>query len=270
MLGSGYCIEIKGCNLLNSEAERFASMFTKLLDDYHILVFRNQCLSQSDLIKVSSMFGDLEITWDKKDRSQENEHVHMISNIGLKNYDYKSSAQIWHTDNSFLSRPSKYTILHSKIRPAIGGDTMFSDMRAAYNSLSDSVKNKIAGLKAIHSFGHQFKELRNNKYEDNLDEFFPEVVHPIVRIHPHNNKKSLYLNQLTIKEIIGDDIHENRSLLTQLNDHSVQEKFIYTHKWLEGDLLIWDNASLIHRGTHTPIELQRLLYRTSIIGDVTY
>jgi taurine dioxygenase len=244
------------------------------LFEHQVLVFRNQDLSVAQQVQLTCAFGEIETVWDSQNVHPDDNRVQIVSNIGRKDADYKTSSQYWHTDRSFVQRPTMLTFLHSRQLPRAGGDTLFTDTCRAYEGLPASIRLDIDSLRASHSFSFRLSELRSKRYSTVNTEFeeksFPDVTHPLVRTHPFTGRKALYLNELCINGVIGYDKEASDSLLTYLYAHTLRPEFIYEHKWEKGDLLVWDNPSLMHRGTTTPIDTVRILYRTTTEGGTPY
>lgn len=196
--------------------------------------------------------------------------MQIISNTGSTNSYIranKSSAKFWHADTSFMEKPSKFTFLHAKSTPLEGGDTLFLNTRLAYADLATDTKIKIFGLQVCHSFNYLFPKLWANRSNFNLQNYtYPDVFHPLVVGNKSANKSSLYLNKLCVSHIVGLEREESDGILLRLYEHCKKEKYKYTHKWQAGDLVIWDNFSLMHKATFTAPEYPRYLNRTTITG----
>ena len=156
--------------------------------------------------------------------------------------------ETWHTDVSYNPKPTKVIILRSRKIPPVGGDTMFSNMEIAYETLDEEIK-KIEGKKAIHSslgaaaFVDKYTEMEGN---GNLDEY--SNVHPIVRTHQETKKKILYVNSMYTKKIIDMDKEESDEVLKKIFEHQERLDFTCRFKWTENAVAIWDNRSTQHQG----------------------
>jgi len=153
----------------------------------------------------------------------------------------------WHTDKSYMSRPALATILYGVEVPAVGGDTLFGDMYAAYDALPEDVKMRIDGLIGVHSL--EFSR-RNGEKPASADEInrAPPVAHPLVQAHPITGRKALYCGHHAWK-VEGWEEAESRVLLDMLYDHSIRPEFTYRHKWAAGDVVVWDNRCILHAAT---------------------
>lgn len=175
----------------------------------------------------------------------------------------------WHTDASYMRKPSSSTLLYSIMTPSNGGDTEFANMYAAYEALSPEMKERIGSLRAVHSWEQSRHNSGSRPATEEEKRKAPPVAHPLVRTHPDTHRKALYLGVHT-SHIEGMDVEEGRKLLADLLDHATQDRFVYRHKWQTGDLVMWDNRCLLHKATddfdmgNEP----RVLHRTVIQGTV--
>ena len=157
--------------------------------------------------------------------------------------------ETWHTDVSYNPKPTKVIILRSRKIPPVGGDTMFSNMEIAYETLDEEIKKKIEEKKPIHSslgaaaFVDKYTEMEGN---GNLDEYSNE--HPMIRTHPETKKKILYVNSMYTKKIVGMDKKESDEVLKKIFEHQERLDFTCRFKWTENAVAIWDNRSTQHQG----------------------
>lgn len=240
------------------------------LHEYLLLIVRDQRLGAADQVSLASIFGQPEKAWDSKSRHPDNPYVQVMNSTSRPATSDRTSSQFWHTDGSFLTHPTLTTLLAIKELPRTGGDTLFVDTRSAYRDLSQALKASVRGLYLTFSYRHQLGEFQIAKYGSTYhaqDNDYPDVQHPLARKHPATGSGSLYLDQLCVSHVAGKPEAESRELLDILYAHTIVESRIYQHNWTYGDLLIWDNPSLMHRrGAHHLGS--RLLYRTSIAGPV--
>ena len=181
--------------------------------------------------------------------------------------------ETWHTDVSYNPKPTKVIILRSRKIPPVGGDTMFSNMEIAYETLDEEIKKRIEGKKAIHSslgaaaFVDQYQEMEGN---GNLEEY--SIEHPIVRTHPETNKKILYVNSMYTKKILDMNKDESDNILKKIFDHQERLDFTCRFKWTENAVAIWDNRSTQHQGLTDffpgkGLGHERIMDRIAIEGD---
>ena len=234
---------------------------------YQVLCFRDQALSKEQQIAFTEQFGTLE-RHIARNRGSDNPMVHTVSNLGPDGKPSgKVGSQEWHTDKSFRPEPSLATILHAITMPPNGGDTCFADMYAAYDSLSDAEKAELDGVRVIHSWElSQQKHGRIATPEEIADA--PPMSHPLVRVHPDSHRKCLFMG-VHASHFDGRPMLEGRTRLAALEAHATQPRFMYRHNWRAGDLLMWDNRSLLHRAdaNFDAAQYPRVLHRTCLRGS---
>jgi len=244
---------------------------------YHLLIFKKQTLSPEQQVKISSKFGKLQLHVLKQFALPDNPEVLIVSNIKENGepIGLGDAGHFWHSDISYVEKPSLGSFLYAQILPKEGGDTLFANQHKAYDELPNEIKDQIQGLQAEHSYTTKYEELRTRSpwrpklTEEQLDQVKP-VNHPVVRTHPESGKKALFVSEHFTSKIIGVSEDESKKILEMLFKHSTQKKYIYRHKWEENDLIFWDNRSLTHLAAGTPDEFPRKLHRTTIEGDKPY
>jgi alpha-ketoglutarate-dependent 2,4-dichlorophenoxyacetate dioxygenase len=228
------------------------------MDDYAVLVFRNQSLSNDDHIAFAQRFdGQLHtktgISALQKNRFG-NEALADVSNVDengdlLKPDDrrrmYGLGNRLWHTDASFQDPSGRYSMLAAKVVPASGADTEFADMRAAYDALPAEMKAQLEGLRVHHSIAHS-RQILGFEFSQQEQEILKGAIHPLIRTLPRSQRKSLYL-AAHASRIIDWPVPEGRLLLRDLTEHATQPQFVYRHEWRDHDLVIWDNRATMHR-----------------------
>jgi alpha-ketoglutarate-dependent 2,4-dichlorophenoxyacetate dioxygenase len=229
------------------------------MDEYAVLVFRNQPLSDQDQLAFAQRFdGKLHARTGSavlgKNRFG-NEALTDISNVDengelLKTDDrrraYGLGNRLWHTDASFQDPPGRYSMLSARVVPAVAADTEFADMRAAYDELDAAIKAKLEGLKAHHSIAYSRQTL-GFEFSESEQEQLKGAVQPLVRTNPRTRRRSLYLASHASR-IVDWPVPEGRLFLRDLTEHATQPRFVYRHSWRVGDLVIWDNLATMHRG----------------------
>ena len=164
------------------------------------------------------------------------------------------------------------SLLYAVEIPPEGGDTLFSNMYRAYDTLAPSLKARVERLQAAHSYasspdGYEQGGKRAEITEEQKQGQRREVIHPVVRTHPETRRKALYVNPGFTKNIVGMDEAESKRLLDLLYAHAIKDEFIYRHKWRQRDLLIWDNRCLIHLATSYDPKYTRHMLRTTVAGE---
>ena len=260
--------EIEGINLKNFSKENYLKI-NNLLLEHKVLFFRDQDISSEEQIDLARFFGPLEKHIYVKGRDKYPEIVRIVKGANEKH----QWGETWHTDVSYNVRPTKVIILKSIKIPPVGGDTMFSNMEVAYETLDEKIKEKIKDKKAIHSslgaaaFVEKYEKMQGN---GNLDEYSNE--HPITRTHPETGKKILYVNSMYTKKIIGVDKNESDDILKEIFLHQERLDFTCRFKWTENAIAIWDNRSTQHQGLTDffpgrGLGYERIMDRIAIEGD---
>jgi taurine dioxygenase len=277
-----FVAEVHGIDLAQPHEESTIQEIRDALNHHSVLVFRNQTLDPEQQIAFRLRFGDLEIHVVKQYLMPEHPEILVLSNVGA--YGAKPTANggaYWHSDISYRERPPLGSVLHGVEVPPTGGNTEFADMFGTYDALPDSRKQQLQGLRATHSYAERFRSMRQvdrshkgeNKFEvdpDKLAKEVPPVSHPVVRTHPETGRKALYVNEGFTLGIEGLPEQESRALLDELNRHATVERFVYSHRWQDGDVVFWDNRSTMHRATDYDPGYRRTMRRTTIQGDAPF
>jgi len=269
--------EIIGLDLrLPLNDQDFASIHRAHLD-HHVVVFRDQRISPQQQIDFSRRFGVLQIHVLKQFLLAGHPEILIVSNI-VENgqpVGLGDAGKYWHSDLSYKELPSLGSMLHAQELPSEGGDTLFADMHRAWDTLPSALREAVEGRQAVHSYIARYSEGKNaaNWRPTLTAEQLAQVVtvtHPVVRTHPENGRKALFVSEGFTTHIVGLPEDESRDLLQQLYAHSVREDNVYRHQWQAHDMVFWDNRSLIHLAAGCPDHLRRKLYRTTIQGDAPF
>ena len=193
--------------------------------------------------------------------------VHVLESTA----DKPSKIELWHSDMTFAPQPPSFTVLHGQIIPDVGGDTMWASAAAAWDNLSASFQELFAPLTALHDFRFGFREsLAEPGGLERLAPMIaanPPVEHPVVRTHPENGRKALYVNPLFTKHLQGVTRHESEHLLAFLYEHIVREEHTVRLRWEPNTIAIWDNRSTQHKPINDFFPAHRKLHRLTIAGD---
>ena len=269
--------EIIGLDLAKGvNAEDFTRIHRAHLD-HHVLVFRDQRITPEHQIAFSRRFGELQIHVLKQFLLTGHPEILIVSNIieNGQNIGLGDAGKFWHSDLSYKELPSLGSMLHAQELPSEGGDTLFADMHKAHDALPDALRKAIEGRQAAHSYTARYSETKFEGYwrptltAEQLAQV-AEVIHPVVRTHPENGRKALFVSEGFTTRIVGLPDDESREILQQLYAHSVLEENIYRHQWQPHDMVFWDNRSLIHLAAGCPSHLRRKLFRTTIQGDAPF
>jgi alpha-ketoglutarate-dependent taurine dioxygenase len=263
--------EVRGIDLSEPVDEAARKDLNGAFIDRSVLVFREQHLSPHQLVAAVGLFGEIFPQHNSRFALPECPLVHYISNQDFypdgKRY---IPGEGYHTDHSNAVCPPKATVLHAVSLPDRGGDTQYVNMHRAYDELSDQTKRRLLGLEAIHVYESRYSARKMIALNEESRDRVPDaVVHPIVRTHPESGRKAIYINPIRIDGIVGMPGAEALSLLDDLLEHATQPRYQYRHRWRAGDLVMWDNRSLLHRanGDYDMGQL-RYLYRIMLKGDV--
>lgn len=259
--------EVIGLNLSEGVSDAMLAEVKSLWAEYQLLLFRGQSLEEPDAVAFSRQLGDLEIHVRKEYLSPENPEILYVSNMRVdgKPIGILSDTEVgWHYDQIYLPRPAVGSLLYAVTIPTNGGQTSFANMSAAYEGLSDRIKEQLEGRKAIQSY-ENFNAQYSVPTDSEQKKRTPDIEQPIVRTHPISGRKALYICPGMTTQIVGMNNDESRALLDYLFDWSVRPEFVYTHDWLHGDALLWDNAATMHRREPFDGDEERLMKRTTIL-----
>lgn len=284
-LGSVIGADVEGVDLANLDDMAF-TMIDQAWSEHLVLRFREQTLTDADLMEFSRHFGQLDrvpirtadvMSTDDPRLSiarEAREYVTVISNVkiagnaigGLGNYEAH-----WHTDMSYNDIPPTGSALYGIEVPPKGGNTSFSNMYVAYEKLDGETKQRIAKLTCIHDASRNSAGQLRRGFVDNTDPTKTVGArHPIVRTHPVTKRKCLFLGRRRNAYIPELSLEESEDLLDQLWTHATQPEFCWTQIWQKGDLVIWDNRCAMHRRESFEDQYQRIMHRTQICGDKPY
>jgi len=268
--------EIRGVDLVQGIDDATFAEIDAALSEHAVIFLRDQHITPAQQGDFSRHFGEIEINAFSKYALKENPAVLVVSNIkeNGKDIGYADAGSHWHTDMSYTATPPRLTMLyavevpHRDAKPL--GDTWFASATTAYDDLSDDLKARLDGKRAIHRFGAKERgvkkpvELTPEQIAKN-----PDVVHPVVRSHPVTGRKALYLRKGECIGIEGMADAEALPLIEELSDRITRDEYIYRHSWQVGDLLMWDNALVQHwapRDYEWPD--RRMMLRTTVNGSV--
>lgn len=269
--------ELIGCDLAEPLADATIEAIRAALDAHGVVLVRGQHLDPDTQIAFSQRLGRLQEVAQKQYQLQGRPLIYVIGNVvedGRQIGD-PSVGRLWHSDQSFLPHPAFGSVLYGVQCPPEGAETLFANMYAAYDALSAGMRVKIEALHALHSFSEYYEALRERdpsqpELTESRRSAFPDVVHPLVRRNPRTGRRALYINPgyaTGIVELPGED---GARLLAELCAHACRPEFVYAHRWRNGDVLIWDNIAVNHKGT--PFDSERYvrrMHRTTIAGDET-
>jgi alpha-ketoglutarate-dependent 2,4-dichlorophenoxyacetate dioxygenase len=249
------------------------------MDRFAVLVFPGQRLTDDQQMAFTRNFGALEDTKGgnvtKPDETRLPAGMADVSNLDkdgkpLARDDrrrmFNLGNQLWHSDSSFRATPAKYSILSGRVVSTDGGNTEFADMRAAYDALDEATRREVADIVCEHSLLHSRGALGFDQLTEEERAMFKPVLQRLVRVHPVSGRKSLYLSSHA-GGMVGWPVPEARAFLRDLNEHAVQPRFVYVHRWQPFDLVMWDNRQTMHRVRRFDAGQIRDMRRTTVGGD---
>ncbi|CAN5734504.1 TauD/TfdA family dioxygenase [soil metagenome] len=269
---------VTGVDLRQALGDMTRDAFLRVVSEHGMLVFRGQQLQPDDFAAISHFCGELEHHVLDQYRMDAHPEIYVISNIvedGVPLGNPRDGFG-WHTDQSYLARPTAYTLLYGAQTPEEGADTLFADTCGAYERLEPQLRKAIAQLRGVHSY--MYMRTGNATYiRDNAVsaapsgaqvERVPDVIHPLVRTNPSTGRRSLYLGGDCLAAIEGMEPASARALIDTLFEAALEPEFQLRHQWRQGDLVIWDNRGTMHTATEYDREkFRRLIWRTSVRGE---
>jgi alpha-ketoglutarate-dependent 2,4-dichlorophenoxyacetate dioxygenase len=243
-----------------------------------VLVFPDQPLTDEQQIRFSRLFGPLETAPNYAGTAlrlrneltdiSNLDHAGRILDPEDRLNRYNLGNQLWHTDSSFKAVRAKCSLLSAREIPPSGGETQYADLRAAYDALPDERKHQLEGLVAEHSIAHSRRLSGFDGFNSDISSTLPPVPQRLVDFYPDSGRTSLYLASHA-SHVIGWPVAQGRALLKELVAFATQERFVYTHYWNVGDLVVWDNRCTMHRGRPYDPTHRRVLHRTTVSDIAT-
>ncbi|MGW6202308.1 TauD/TfdA dioxygenase family protein [Streptomyces sp. NPDC055089] len=251
-----------------------ARALTDALHCHRVLVLPGQHLNHADLLATAALFGAVDTATDRRYTVPGFPGLTVVSNIHLDGtpigiYDGDEEEE-WHADNSFKPELTAATLLYSVITPGEGGETRFADATRAYADLPAGIRDRVDGLRAVHSIQHlaarqaDAGDGRSSTQAGTLAQL-PEVTHPLAPVHPATGVRALLLGSMVIPRVEGQPEADGRTLLADLLAHTTGPEYLYTHYWKQDDLIVWDNLAVLH--TASPCDSSRhprLLVRAAV------
>jgi len=234
-----------------------------------VILLRNQRLDKPQLMAFTSVFGELGDNTREEYVDPEFPKIYVISNkvVNGRAIGQHDANHGWHSDLATAQRPALCTLLQALEVPDEGSDTLVADMCGAFRALPAERQSELMNYRLHQSFV-EMRRSRGLPVTPEMSEAMPDVFHPMVRRHPVDGRKALWLGSLPIG-IVGVPNPQGLDLLDELLEFATQERFTYRHKWQVGDILIWDDRMTLH--TATPYDMTkytRLMHRTWVLGEV--
>lgn len=269
-LRPGFVAEISGVDLANTSAEELAAV-VKAFHSHGSIVLHDQDLTPAQFRAFGSAFGELEGHTLEDFTLPGFSEIYVLSNrvengrpVGAHN-----DGARWHTDYAYRQEPVMCTMLYCISAPPEDGETLLADQCAAYQALSPERRAMLDPLQLQHSYELMIKSRKVGKRDVDEATFRenPDVVHPLIRTHPADGRKALWVSYGT-RGFVGKDQEESLRLIDELVDFVTQKRFVYRHKWKKGGILVWDNRCTLHRGNaFDDTRYIREMHRMWVKGD---
>ncbi|MEZ5651031.1 MAG: TauD/TfdA family dioxygenase [Burkholderiaceae bacterium] len=273
--------EMIGLDIREPLADAQIAAIDDAMNRYGLLLIRGQPLTPDQQMAFTRRFGPLDLGFRRVKTAPGGDTGHRfayaeladISNVqtddSIAARDSRKivsniANQFWHADSSFQKPRARYSMLHAVVVPAEGGATEFADQRNAYDRLDDTLRARLEGLEAEHFALHSRFMLGDTDYSPDQIAAIPPVLWPIVQTHAGSGRKHLYIGVHT-RAIPGMVVAEARMLLSDLLEHTTHPDHIYHHDWRVGDLMIWDNRCMLHRGRPYDLSERRELRRSTTL-----
>jgi len=259
-------VEVAGIDLSRPLSSAHKGALRQALLDWKVLFFRDQAITTEEHLAFARNFGDLEV------------HPFAPSKPGYPevlaithNRESRGRENTWHSDVTWRLEPSLGSILRAVEVPPVGGDTLFADMYAAYEGLSDEVKAEIDGAVAVHDFTNFRLGMRKRGVSEAeieaFNEAYPKPVHPVVRTHPETGRKALYVNAAFTIEIVGMEAARSKKLLKHLYAQAAIPEYQCRFRWETNSIAFWDNRASQHYAASDYWPAVRRMERVTVIGD---
>jgi alpha-ketoglutarate-dependent 2,4-dichlorophenoxyacetate dioxygenase len=270
--------EVSGVDLTQAIDGATVAAIEAGMDQYAVLVFPNQPLTDDQQRAFTRNFGTLEqapgghvakpherrLPLDMQDAGNLDKEQRVFGRDDRRRM-FNLGNRLWHSDSSYRAVPAKYSLLSGRIVVDKGGHTEFADMRAAYDALDEATKAELADLVCEHSLMFS-RGVLGFEIADEEKAMFRPVRQRLVRVHPVTGQKSLFLSAHA-GIIVGWPVPEARAFLRDLVEHATQPRFVYSHEWRQHDLVVWDNRQTMHRVTRFDESQARDMRRTTVAGD---
>jgi taurine dioxygenase len=269
--------EVRGLDLASGLDDATCQALGLAWQEHLVLILRDQNITDEQLIAFSSSLGELDPPGPNPYHGgpiyPEYPKLNIISNIteGEKPIGNLGAGEaVWHADMTYNDVPPMGAILYAVELPPEGGNTQFADMRLAFDTLPASLRKSAEGKSAVHDSSTNSAGIRRRGFDEVTDvRETPGARHPLIRTNPETGKKCLFLGRRQRSYVIGLDVADSEQLLDELWAHAGQDQFVYTHEWRQGDILMWDNLSVLHRRDAFDPTARRRLHRAQLKGTAT-
>ena len=258
--------EVEGIDLAERLGDGVIDWLSERLVEHKVLFFREQRISVEQHIAFARRFGELEV---HPFSPSHRDHPEVI--LLRNDREHPPYINVWHSDVTWRKAPSLGSILRARKVPAVGGDTLFANMEAAYDGLDEGLKERLEGLTAVHDNENFLAGMKAAGASDAevqaRREEFPPMRHPVVRTHPVSGRKSLYANRAFTRSIDGMSKDEGRALLKALFQRAWRPEVQCRFRWRADSLAFWDNRAVQHYAAADYWPEERRMERVTIAGD---
>ena len=268
----GFGVEADGVDLAQPLPDADFAALERAFYEHHVLALRGQDIGAAQFLAFARRLGPPQPHVIDQFHHPEDPNILILSNVKWegKPTGLQDAGSYFHTDYSYLQVPARATTLYSIVVPKVGGDTLFANQQAAYDDLPDAMKKRIEPLYGIHHYGNRHDtDERSRTAASPLTaeqkEKMPLITHKIARPHPVTGRKSLYAVNGSSFGIVGMPEDEALDLLDELAAHSTQPKYRLSVRYGVGDVVVWDNASLLHSATLIDPDDARTLWRITVL-----
>jgi taurine dioxygenase len=255
--------EIGGVKLRPDLPDAVIAELRRLWLKHLVLFFRNQELAPQDLAAVARRFGEV-VHYPFLKGLDEAPEVIQVAKLEHETVNFGG---LWHTDTAYLTEPPMASMLIAREVPPYGGDTLFASLYAAYDALSDGMKQMLAPLRAVNSSSKAEKSRTREDRGPNETPRVLEAEHPVVRTHPETGRKALYVNGGHTLRFVGMTDAESAPLLEYLFAHQVRPEFTCRFHWEPGSIAFWDNRCALHNPINDYHGFRRVMHRVTLAGD---
>ncbi len=266
--------EITGVDLARPIARATRRAILDAFLHWKVVFFRDQNLDHAGHVAFARTMGEPTIGHAVFGHEEGFPEIYSIAKFRTANTHRTARMQRpwtgWHTDITAAINPPMASILRGVTIPPFGGDTLWTDLGAAYQGLSETMRGFVEGLRGIHRFEAPAGASANTAYDESVRRRVMESEHPLVRVHPETGERVLYVSPSFLKSIAGLSPRESQQILELLWEHAVRPEYTLRFKWRPGDVAMWDNRSTAHLAPSDIFESEhdRQLYRVTLVGDV--
>ena len=270
-LGRGFGVEVRGVGVLDVaiDAEAYKAV-RAAFEEHSLLLFRDQAIADDIQVAYSRAFGPLELT--KAASVGENSFYSRLTNRGPDSEIVPQTHRqvlvaqanaLWHTDSSFKKTPALASVLSARVLPGADGDTEFASTRLAWERLPGDLQAKLKNAVATHSYANSRDQIHPDLANAEERKALPPVRWRMNWLNPSNGRRALYIASHAYA-IDGMDDRDARQMLAELMDETTKRDHVYVHKWRQGDVVMWDNRAMLHRGRPWDYSRERSMVRTTI------